>query len=69
MEEMVESWAVHRFHVAVLITPGKALLTDYSVHWIQLRNIGIVHVLTILNRNILNESGVKVKDMNRILSK
>ena len=48
MPEVIKPWAIHTLHVTVLVTPCKTLFTNHSVYSIKFRNIGVVHILTVL---------------------
>ena len=48
VKEMVETRSIHALDIRVLIAPGKGLLTDDGVNRVKFRNIGIIHILTVL---------------------
>ena len=59
MEKVVEPTSIHTLNITVLVTPGKRLLTDNSVHWCQLRDIRIIYKLTILRKTHKIQAHVK----------
>ena len=66
VEEVVKSRSIHALDVAVLVAPGEALLADHRVNRVQVRNVGVINKLAILDTKIsfkdcvcLNESMVQ----------
>ena len=45
---MVEARSISTLDIGVLVTPGKGLLADDSVGRVELRDIRIINILTVL---------------------
>ena len=52
VEKVVEPWPIHTLDIGVLVTPSKGLLADDSVDRVELRNIRIISIMTVLTRKL-----------------
>ena len=67
VKEMVETRSIHALDIRVLIAPGKGLLTDDGGNRVKFRNIGIIHILTVLKIGPFHPYIKSMFDINLIL--